>query len=515
MKEQFKKKLNIALTLAVLLAMLVTAVVLASDLDIAVLDIADNIGGPVSLNPDSETDITIKATITGRQVNNASFKVYTVWTLTNGTFIGSSPVNQTVPAREANDAPTIFDIPGKVVIGPDEQPGGKSFTVTPFDVVTSAPATMSIRESGDFSVTVNEVAEPDETPPVIGYTLTPASPDGLNGWYKSDVTLTWTVTEAESPDSLKTEGCEDQLITTDGTYSFSCSASSDGGAAEEVTVAFKRDATAPVITDDGPTTAPNAAGWYKDPVTNTFKATDNLSGFFEESNPYYFTVTSSGEGLAVEVKSGTVSDLAGNESNEVVKSFKIDLTAPTLTWNGGPNDGGSYYFGSAPDEPTCTAVDTLSGPYNCTVKGYSKAVGPHTMTATAYDVAGNPTVETRSYTVLAWTLSGFYRPVDMDGVWNTVKGGSTVPFKFEVFADEELTNTDVVQMSYSPVKCPGTEALSAEVEFVTTGNTSLRYDTVAGQFVFNWQTPKKPGNCYSVTATFLDGGDLTALFKLK
>ncbi len=33
--------------------------------------------------------------------------------------------------------------------------------------------------------------------------------------------------------------------------------------------------------------------------------------------------------------------------------------------------------------------------------------------------------ETRTSTVLAWTLSGFYPPVDMGGTYNVVKGGST------------------------------------------------------------------------------------------
>ena len=56
------------------------------------------------------------------------------------------------------------------------------------------------------------------------------------------------------------------------------------------------------------------------------------------------------------------------------------------------------------------------------------------MTATATDNAGRTATATRSYTVNAWTTKGFYQPVDMDGVYNTVKGGSTVPLKFELFA---------------------------------------------------------------------------------
>ena len=51
-----------------------------------------------------------------------------------------------------------------------------------------------------------------------------------------------------------------------------------------------------------------------------------------------------------------------------------------------------------------------------------------------HDKAGNTTTVSRTYTVQKWTLKGFYPPVDMNGVVNTVKGGSTVPLKFEVFA---------------------------------------------------------------------------------
>ena len=78
--------------------------------------------------------------------------------------------------------------------------------------------------------------------------------------------------------------------------------------------------------------------------------------------------------------------------------------------------------------------------------GYSSAVGSHTLTATATDNAGRTATTASSYTVLAWTTKGFYQPVDMGGVYNTVKGGSTVPLKFELFAGPaELTSVDAIQ----------------------------------------------------------------------
>ena len=55
-----------------------------------------------------------------------------------------------------------------------------------------------------------------------------------------------------------------------------------------------------------------------------------------------------------------------------------------------------------------------------------------------------------------YTLSGFYSPVDMSGVFNTVKGGSTVPLKFEVFwgGDEQTDVAVVDSFKATPITCP-------------------------------------------------------------
>jgi hypothetical protein len=117
--------------------------------------------------------------------------------------------------------------------------------------------------------------------------------------------------------------------------------------------------------------------------------------------------------------------------------------------------------------------------------------------------------------VRAWRLSGFYQPVDMGGVWNIVKGGSTVPLKFEVFAATELTDVNVVEhFSVARISCLDAGSEDA-IEMVTTGGTSLRYDSLAGQFIQNWQTPKAAGTCYLVAMRTDDGSSLVANFKLK
>jgi hypothetical protein len=138
------------------------------------------------------------------------------------------------------------------------------------------------------------------------------------------------------------------------------------------------------------------------------------------------------------------------------------------------------------------------------------------VTATATDNAGNTAIASHTYTVLPWTAKGFYSPVDMGGIWNTVKGGSTVPLKFELLASAELTSTAAIKsFTQKTVACPNSTAMVDEIELVTTGGTSLRYDTTGGQFIQNWQTPKKPGACYTVTMTAQDGSTISANFSLK
>ena len=199
----------------------------------------------------------------------------------------------------------------------------------------------------------------------------------------------------------------------------------------------------------------------------------------------------------------SATDAAGNEATGTFIVTVVDTTAPVITWVGGPLDGSPTSFGSVPAAPTCTANDLVDGTVTCIVTGYSTAVGHHTLTATATDAAGNTATETRTYTVLAWTLKGFYQPVDMNGVWNTVKGGSTVPLKFEVFAGAtELTAHQRREVLHRPGRrVPRRSAAADDIELVTTGGTILRYDTTGGQFIQNWQTPKSAGACYRVTMT--------------
>ena len=85
----------------------------------------------------------------------------------------------------------------------------------------------------------------DTTPPVVKSTVTGSQ--GLNGWYRGNVGVSWTKTDAQSAILVST-GCAPTTISSDtaGT-TLTCSATSAGGTTTQ-SVTVKRDATPPTLT---------------------------------------------------------------------------------------------------------------------------------------------------------------------------------------------------------------------------------------------------------------------------
>jgi hypothetical protein len=154
----------------------------------------------------------------------------------------------------------------------------------------------------------------------------------------------------------------------------------------------------------------------------------------------------------------------------------------------------------------------------------------------------SPTASTTA-NITAWNAAGkgFYQPVGADAAhsiftaapgsaptgkpasmeWNTVKGGSTVPLKFNVFAgsvEQTSLSSTFDAVPFRAVKLPAcTDAGSEDlVDFTTTGSTTLRYDGTGGQWIQNWATPKvNTDTCYRAWVTFADGSSIESFFKLK
>ena len=185
---------------------------------------------------------------------------------------------------------------------------------------------------------------------------------------------------------------------------------------------------------------------------------------------------------------------------------------------------GSLVFNFAGVPPTSygptTIVPTSVGTY---------VVRPSGLVSANYQITYVP----GRFTVTAWHLTGFYQPVGVENtvvgpppviapVWNAIKGGSTVPLKFNIYASiagTELTSVSDAQgagYGFSLAEVPCTAAYEEAVEvFQTTGGTTLRYDALAGQFIQNWQSPKGGGRCFRTTLRTRDGSQLSAFFKTK
>jgi hypothetical protein len=175
---------------------------------------------------------------------------------------------------------------------------------------TSAVGTRNVRgqliDQDDHTVTyfgtVQVVPPTDVTPPVIVASITGTA--GLNGWYKSNVTVSWTVTDSESP--ITSPACSPVTISADTQgQTVTCSATSTGGT-DSKSVTIKRDATAPTL---APTVTPGIV-LLNGSATAAPNATDATSGVAASSCAAVVTSAVGNRTVAC-----TASDLAGNAAS--------------------------------------------------------------------------------------------------------------------------------------------------------------------------------------------------------
>jgi hypothetical protein len=244
-----------------------------------------------------------------------------------------------------------------------------------------------------------------------------------------------------------------------------------------------------------------------------------------------FTMTS-GTGTC-DVKYDQTGDANYNAATQVVEHVAAQKAGQTITFGPLP----VRLFGDPDFTVTATADSGLPVSFaasgQCMVTGVTvHLVASGTCTITASQ-AGNDNYSTaapipQSFTITAWTLKGFYQPADASAlngntwsiVWNNVKGGSTVPLKFNIYAGptEQTTTAAVKSIKLLQVSCVAgvADTTVTASELSNTGGTSLRYDGTSAQFIQNWQTPKQPNTCYQVIMTAADSSIInSAFFKLK
>jgi hypothetical protein len=329
-------------------------------------------------------------------------------------------------ATPASPATVTINRPANVTVNPSSLSFTACDVQKPVTFSASAagtypiPAVTVTDSSGDYNVNstsftlqVNNPAPSDTTAPVIEPTIVGTL--GNNGWYTSDVSLSWTITDSES--AWSSTGCGTVNITTDQqATSYTCSATSAGGTSSK-TVSIKRDATAPSVTAT-PSSAPNGNnGWYTAPFSVSYSATDPTSGLAgcSAADSYSGPDTSAGS------LSGSCTDNAGNSASASY-SFNYDATAPSVTVSADrPADANGWY--NHPVTFNATGTDTTSGIDSCQAPvGYS---GPDdtsgSVSRTCTDNAGNTASGTLAFKYDATAPSvttSLARPADHNGWYN-------------------------------------------------------------------------------------------------
>jgi CSLREA domain-containing protein len=238
----------------------------------------------------------------------------------------------------------------------------------------------------DYSL---EILPPlDSTPPAITPTVTGTL--GNNGWYVSDVQVSWSVVDNESPISNQT-GCDTQNVTADTSgVTFTCSATSTGGTNSQ-SVTIKRDATAPTITFAS-RTAPNSAGWNNSDVTVLWNCSDNLSGAANSS----VSTTISTEG-ANQSAQGICTDNAGNTASDTQSGINIDKTAPSILFVSRTPRANTAGWNNTNVTVNWSCADGVSGVVDSAVNQTVSTEGTNqSATGVCTDLAGNTAQNTQS-----------------------------------------------------------------------------------------------------------------------
>ncbi len=269
--------------------------------------------------------------------------------------------------------------------------------------------------AGNSATFVSPALNIDKTPPVITAVRDPLP--NANGWNNTDVTVSYTASDALSGINAGASDYADDLITTEG---FNQSASGTvmdlaGNIAVAVVNNINIDKTPPVITASRDP-LPNGNGWNNTDVTVAYMVSDALSGVDAANSDYGNDVVST-EG-AGQSTSGMVVDLAGNAATTTVTNINIDKTPPDIAVSN-PDNGNTYDS----DQTLDYSVTDLLDPHPVTegpLDGTNYPAGTYEVIIKSTDQAGNTSLKVLRFSIRAPLPSG------------PIEGPDIVPFRNEL-----------------------------------------------------------------------------------
>ena len=157
-----------------------------------------------------------------------------------------------------------------------------------------------------------------EAVPSVSFKCTP-EPQNCSGWYRTDVSIAWTVAPAASV----VDGCTNDTITTDTAGRNEVCVADDGEARVAFDLRIKLDKTAPVVTGGQPARAADVNGWYNHAVPIAFSGSDLTSGIANCTSTTYGGPDSGSASLP-----GTCTDKAGNVSSPFALRAQVRRDRP-------------------------------------------------------------------------------------------------------------------------------------------------------------------------------------------
>ena len=213
-------------------------------------------------------------------------------------------------------------------------------------------------------------------PPTIVATCSPG-PSNCNAWFRTPVTLSWTVS------NVSQVNCPPKTFSSDtkGTAA-SCTATGDGQTVT-VSVTIHVDRTPPSVSP-AMERGPDSNGWYSRAVGVSFSGSDATSGIATCSSGTYSGPDSSGAAVT-----GTCTDVAGNTGGGQAV-VRYDATPPTVATAKASRRPDSGRWFRKPVTYTFSGRDATSGLASCDPAVYK---GPDNeraqLTGTCRDQAGN------------------------------------------------------------------------------------------------------------------------------
>ena len=214
----------------------------------------------------------------------------------------------------------------------------------------------AIAVAGAVALAPSAMAAPVITPKLFGTA-------GDNGWYRSNVTVNWTVTDDAGLPIVSTQGCDPSTVTNDtpptGT-SLTCTATSQ----VDPSTTIQRSRSVVVSVDRVPPGAITAGadasddgGWFNHPIQVSWKGSDAGSGMASCTSTPYLGPDATGVSL-----SGACRDKAGNVSGSVPFVFSYDATPPILARvTVVPDDEGARIAWQAPDAAHVVVIRSAAG----------------------------------------------------------------------------------------------------------------------------------------------------------